>query len=80
MHRIIVTLKLGSITPGDAVAIAALQDRVLSALGTSGVTVNRKYSHLPQMALSLSPEALSRLRAHPDVASVADDGLSSPTR
>jgi len=75
MMRVIVTLKS---RPGDAPA--DLQDRVLADVAPLGVRVLRKYSHLPQMALSVSPEALEALQNHSGVAAVQADSLSAPTQ
>lgn len=62
MRRVIVTLRLEGIEPTNKVAIAELQDRIMSVVTKLGATVERKYTNMPQLALTVTPQALAELR------------------
>ena len=62
LRRVIVTLRLDGYEPTNKVAIAAVQDRIISAVTKPGVTVERKYFNTPRIALTLTPQALAELR------------------
>lgn len=72
MRRVIITLQ-GVSGPQ---AIAAAKAQLLGSLPRSGYRVIRTYSHLPQMALEVSPNVLLMLRRSPHVVNVSDDGIS----
>lgn len=78
MHRVIVTLK--GIPPGtdSAAEITKAQDQLLKDLAAFSPTVERRYDALPQIALTVNDKGLEALKAHPGVASVANDALMSP--
>lgn len=80
MRRVIVTLRLDGYNPTDEVAIAAVQDRIISAVTKLGATVERRYPNIPQLSLTVSPQALVELRRSPDVISVHEDVPHPPTR
>ena len=80
MRRVIVTLRLEGSAPTDEVAIAAVQDRIISAVTKLGATVERKFSNLPQLVLTVTPQALVELRRNSDVVSVHEDRPQPPAR
>ena len=80
MRRVIVTLRLEGSAPTDEVAIAAVQDRIISSVTKLGATVERKFPNLPQLVLTVTPQALAELRKSSDVISVHDDRPQPPTR
>jgi len=78
VHRVIVTLKGLEAGPEWADRIAQARARVMGALKDHRVVVNRVYDLVPALALTVDDDALRVLRSHPDVASIADDGTSTP--
>jgi len=76
--RVVVTLKGLEAGPEWAERIAAARARVMRALAGHRVEINREYDLVPALALTVDSDALRILRAHPDVAGVAEDGVSSP--
>ena len=77
--RVIVELRLDD--PGDPnqrpEAIACAQDALLSRLPHSHVSVARRYTSVPLLALEIDATALAALEAMPDlVVSVKPDGRS----
>jgi hypothetical protein len=51
-------------------------DAVLTALGDDGVTMHHRMATTPQATLELTPAALDRLLALPDVCGLAEDRLT----
>lgn len=80
MRRVIVTLRLEGYAATNEVAIAAVQNRVILAVSKMGATVERKYSNIPQLALSVTPQALAELRRNADVISIHEDLPQPPAR
>ena len=80
MRRVIVTLRLEGSAPTDEVAIAAVQDRIISNVTKLGATVERKFPNLPQLVLTVTPQALAELRKSSDVISVHEDRPQTPAR
>jgi hypothetical protein len=78
MVRVIVTLKGLEAGQVWAPRIADARERVLKALVGHKVTIDREYDLIPALALSVDGAALRILQSHPDVASVAQDGMSVP--
>ena len=76
--RVIVTLRGFEAGPAWAERIAAARERVLRALQGHHVEINRTYDLVPALALTVDSDALRILRSHPDVAGVAEDGISTP--
>lgn len=80
MRRVIVTLRLEGYAATNEVAIAAVQNRVILAVAKMGATVERKYSNIPQLALTVTPQALAELRRNADVISIHEDLPQPPAR
>lgn len=78
MHRVIVNLKGLEAGQAWATKIADARERVLKAISGHRFEINRTYDLIPALAITVDEEALRILRAHPDVASVADDGSTLP--
>ena len=76
--RVIVTLKGLEAGSGWADRIAQARERILRTLAGHHVEVNRQYDLVPALALTVDDAALRILRAHPDVASVVEEGMSTP--
>ncbi len=64
----------------DKNAIALVQDRIISTATKLGATVERKYPNIPQLALTVTSEALAELRKSADVISIHEDVPQPPTR
>jgi hypothetical protein len=78
MHRVIVTLKGIAAGKDGAAEIAKAQDQLLKDLAAHSPKVERRYDALPQIALTVNDKGLEALKAHPGVASVANDALMTP--
>ncbi len=79
---VVVMLREGAIGGGLAVArqdARAAQDRVLAGVG-GGVDVRHRFQTVPAFTARVSPAALERLAAHPDVVKVdLDEGAGTGT-
>jgi hypothetical protein len=89
--RVIVRLKLDDWQPESVLrdqqaidaqraAIARLQDRLLHSLASLVVTNIRRFSFVPQMALTVDEAGLRALISHPDVSTIWEDLTLSPVQ
>jgi hypothetical protein len=68
--RVLVELRVAAPPPQgvtDPEAIAEAQRQVLARLGTSGVSLLRRYSSIPWLALEIDADALARLETMGDL-------------
>jgi len=76
--RVIVTLAVAADGTSSEETIRDAQERVLAALRGTRYENVRRFSSLPQLALTAGPDALEVLLASPLVKSVAPDALARP--